>query len=101
MKISGYGEFQQLRKSLQKDDAELRENAERAEKAEEAEGSKSYAVSISPEARRKGKLRMASDFRADKVADVKARLEAGTLVTNESLKSGTQKMITNLISGEL
>lgn len=99
MKISGYGEFQQLRKSAQKDDAHLRENADRAEIAEEAAGSD--AVNISPEARRKGKLRMASDYRQAKVADVKARLESGTLVTEESLKSGTRKMLDNLVSGDL
>ncbi len=97
MKISGYGEFQQMRKASQKDDAHLKETAERAE----AESESSDAVSISPEARRKGKLRMASDYRETRVADVKARLEAGTLVTDESLKSGTRKMLGALFSGEL
>lgn len=100
MKISGYGEFQQLRKSMQMDEAQQRDSAERREKAE-LEAGNSDAVSISPQARRKGKLRMASDFRADKVADVKARLEAGTLVTEESLRSGTRKMVDGLVSGEL
>lgn len=99
MKIQGYGEFQQMRKSSQKDDAQLREAAERYE-ADEAE-SGSDAVSISPEARLKGKLRMASDYREAKVADVKARLEQGTLVNPESLKSGVGKMLGGLISGEL
>ncbi len=99
MKISGYGEFQQMRKMSQKDDASLKENAERAEQNEEFESSD--AVSISPEARRKGKLRMASDFREAKVADVRARMEAGTLGTDESLGSGTQKMLNSLFSGDL
>lgn len=101
MKLQGYGEFQQLRKASQKDDAHLRETAERAE-ADEAEGGiLADAVTISPEARRRGKLRMASDFRQEKVADVKSRLENGTLVTPESLKSGTSKMLSGLLSGEL
>ena len=98
MKISGYGEFQQMRKTSQKDDAQLRETAERAEEASELS---SDAVSISPEARRKGKLRMASDYRQAKVDDVKARMDSGTLVTPESLKRGTQKMLDGLISGDL
>lgn len=100
MKIFGYGEFQQMRKMSQKDDAQLKETAEKAEQNEETAES-ADAVSISPEARRKGKLRMASDFRQAKVADVQARMEAGTLVTPESLKSGTRKMIEGLFSGEL
>lgn len=100
MKISAYGEFQQMRKLSQKDDAHLKETADREKEAAEAQES-SDAVLISPEARRKGKLRMASDFREAKVADVKARLEAGTLVTPESLKSGTRKMLDGMLSGEL
>lgn len=99
MKISAYGEFQQMRKLSQKDDAQLKENADRAK--EKAEEESSDAVVISPEARRRGKLRMASDFRQAKVDDVKARYEAGTLVTPESLKSGTGKMLDSLVSGEL
>ncbi|MCL2001166.1 MAG: flagellar biosynthesis anti-sigma factor FlgM [Planctomycetes bacterium] len=98
MKISGYGEFQQMRKLSQKDDAQLKENAERA--AENAEEN-SDSVLITPAARRKAKLRLASDFRQAKVADVKERLEAGTLVTPESLKSGSKKMLDSLFSGEL
>ena len=101
MKIQGYGEFQQLRKASQKDDAKLRESVDRTE-ADEAEGGVfSDAVSISPESRRRGKLRMASDFRQERVADVKARLEEGVLVTPEALKSGTSKMLSSLLSGEL
>ncbi len=99
MKISGYGELQQMRKMSQKDDATLKENAEKAEQNEEY--SSSDAVSISPEARRKGKLRMASDFREARVADVRARMEAGTLVTPESLRSGARKMLDSLFSGDL
>ncbi len=98
MKISGYGEFQQMRKLAQKDDAQLKENAERA--AENSD-EQSDSVLITPEARRKAKLRQASDFRQAKVADVKARLDAGTLVTPESLKSGAKNMLDSLMTGEL
>ncbi len=98
MKISGYGEFQQMRKASQKDDAQLKENADRNEELQE---NSSDAVSISPEARRKGKLRMASDYRQDKVADVKARLAAGTLVNDETLKAGMRKMLGSMFSGDL
>ncbi len=97
MKISGYGEFQQMRKMSQKDDATLKENADKTEQNEDS----SDAVSISPEARRKGKLRMASDYRAAKVADVRARMEDGTLMTPEAVRSGTEKMLGSLLSGEL
>ncbi len=99
MKISGYGEFQQMRKMSQKDDASLKENAEKADQNEEFESTD--AVSISPEARRKAKLRMASDYRETRVADVRAKMDAGTLVTPESLRSGTRKMLDGMFSGEL
>ena len=99
MRISGYGEFQQMRKLVQKEDEAPAKD--KAEKEEREVGTSSDSVLISPETRRKAKLRQASDFREAKVADVKARLEAGTLVTPESLKSGTRKMLDGLFSGEL
>lgn len=101
MQIHGYGEFQQLRKSSQKDGAAIRgESSDRAERSEDEASGSSDAVTISPEARQKIKMRQASDFRADKVADVKARLEAGTLVTDDALRSGTGKMLNSLVSGD-
>ena len=102
MRLQGYGEFQQMRKMVQKDDSSIKEKAEREEKeAAASSGSSSDSVLISPETKRKMKLRQASDFREAKVADVKARLEAGTLVTPESLRSGTGKMLDSLASGDL
>lgn len=100
MRISGYGEFQQLRKLAQKDDAQLKENADKAEQNAEA-GETADSVLITPEARRKAKLRQASDFRQAKVDAVRARLDAGTLVTPESLKNGAKKMLDSMFSSEL
>ncbi|MDR1518972.1 MAG: flagellar biosynthesis anti-sigma factor FlgM [Planctomycetota bacterium] len=100
MRISGYGEFQQVRKLAQRDDAQLKENAEKAEKAE-SEAAAADSVLISPETRRKAKLRQASDFRQEKVDDVKSRLEAGSLVTPETLASGARKMLDSLYGGYL
>ena len=99
MRISGYGEFQQLRKLSQKDDAHLKETAERAEQTAETAAADSDSVLISPETRRKARLRLASDFRQEKVADVRTRLESGTLVTSEAIKNGTKKMLDSLFSG--
>jgi anti-sigma28 factor (negative regulator of flagellin synthesis) len=100
MRISGYGEFQQLRKLSQKDDAQLKETAERAEQTVETAAANSDSVLISPETRRKAKLRLASDFRQERVDDVRTRLEAGTLVTPEAIENGTRKMLDNLFSGD-
>lgn len=99
MRISGYGEFQQLRKMTQKDDATVKEKAEREER--EVLASDSDSVMISAETKRKMKMRQASDFRETKVADVRARYDAGTLVTPEALESGTRKMLDAMASGEL
>jgi hypothetical protein len=100
MRISGYGEFQQMRKTVQKDDAQSKDKAKKDISEQNIAGSDD-AVQISGEARVKIKMRQASDFREAKVADVKERLDAGTLVTPESLKRGTSRMLNDLISGEL
>lgn len=89
-----------MRKLAQKDDAQLKENAERAEQNAEA-GEATDSVLITPEARRKAKMRQVSDFRQAKVDDVRARLESGTLVTPDTLKNGTKKMLDSLFSGGL
>lgn len=99
MRISGYGEFQQVRKLSQKDDASVKERAEREE--QEVLASDSDSVKISPETMRKMKLRQASDFREAKVADVRSRYEAGTLVTQDALESGTRKILDAMVSGDL
>lgn len=99
MKIAGYGEFHQMRKMVQTDDQKLRETEEK-EKLAETEDS-SDAVSISPEARRKVKLYQASDFRQAKVDAVRARYDAGTLVTPQSLKSGVTKLLDALANGDI
>ncbi|MCC8189157.1 MAG: flagellar biosynthesis anti-sigma factor FlgM [Planctomycetes bacterium] len=98
MKISGYGEFQQMRKMSQKDDAQLKESAERAKENADESGD---AVVISAEGRRKSKLRQAPDVRQAKIDAVRERLENGTLVTPESLKTATTKMLDGLIAGDL
>ncbi len=100
MRISGYGEFQQMRKTVQKDDAQSKDKAKKDLSEQNVTG-QDDAVQISGEARTKIKMRQASDFREAKVADVKERLNAGTLVTPESLKRGTSKMLDGLISGQM
>lgn len=101
MRISGYGEFQQMRKTVQKDDAQSKDKAKKDISEQNITAGSDDAVQISGEARVKIKMRQASDFREAKVADVKERLDAGTLVTPESLKRGTSKMLDGLISGDL
>lgn len=99
MRVSGYGEFQQMRKLVQKEDVlEKEKSGENRETRAAAEGD---AVQISSAARSKAKLRQASDFREEKVRGVREKMESGTLVTDESLRSGTRKMLDSLISGEL
>ena len=101
MKIGGYGEFQQLRRlsHKDKDEAHLKEK-ETLERAEQ-NGKAGDSVLISPETRRKAKLRQASDFRQEKVAEVRAKMEDGSLTNAESLRSGARKMLDSLFRGDL
>lgn len=103
MRISGYGEFQQMRKLVQKDEAQNGKDKAGNDNHESAgiAAGDSDAVQISAAARQKAKLRGASDFREAKVADVREKMLAGTLVTPESLKRGTSKMLDSLIGGDL
>ena len=101
MRISGYGEFQQMPKAVQKDETQYSDKAKKDISDQNGTAGKDDADQISDEARVKIKMRQASDFREAKVADVKERLDAGTLVTPESLKRGTSKMLDGLITGQL
>ncbi|MDR3210840.1 MAG: flagellar biosynthesis anti-sigma factor FlgM [Planctomycetota bacterium] len=99
MKISGYGEFQQMRKLASREDAIERSKKDKTEEATVSEGS-GDAVQISDEARRKIKMRQAPEFREAKVADVRERLEDGSLVNPESLRRGVSRMVTDLIAND-
>jgi anti-sigma28 factor (negative regulator of flagellin synthesis) len=101
MRISGYGEFQQLRRLSQKDkdEAQLKEK-ETLERAEPT-GTAGDSVLISPETRRKAKLSQALDFRQEKVAGVRSKMEDGSLTNPEALRSGTRKMLDSLFQGYL
>ncbi len=103
MRVSGYGEFQQMRKLVSKEDAQTHDSKKANDNEESTSllSSNDDVVQISSEARLKIKMRRAADFRDAKVQDVRERLEAGTLVTPEALKNGTTKMLNSLITGEL
>ena len=102
MRISGYGEFQQMRKLVQKDEAQLgKDKAGHNNDAASLAAGDGDAVQISAEARQKAKLRAVSDLREARVADVRDKMISGTLVTPESLRRGTSKMLDSLIRGDL
>lgn len=103
MRVSGYGEFQQMRKLASKEDAQTK-NKTTSDGSSDNAGAlagDNDAVQISSEARQKIRMRQASDLREARVADVREKMNAGTLVTPESLKRGTAKMLDGLISGDL
>ncbi|MDR1613804.1 MAG: flagellar biosynthesis anti-sigma factor FlgM [Planctomycetota bacterium] len=99
MRVSGYGEFQQMRKLVQKEDALEKDKSGEGRAARAA--SAGDAVQISDAARSKARLRQASDYREARVRNVREKLESGTLVTPESLRGGTRKMLDALVAGEL
>ena len=98
MKINGYGEFNQLRRLVQKDDEKTSGKAAKKAAAESQTAPENGdAVQISPEARMRGKLRSMPEVREAVVARVKAKMDAGTLVTDESIRSGSRKMLESLL----
>lgn len=107
MNIGNFGEFQQLRRSASKEDmkanaaARAYQAAEPEAKAADKEQPRGDAVSISPEARRLGRLSQLPDARADVVADARARLDAGGLDTPEAVERGTRNMLAALFGDDL
>ena len=98
MKIHGYGEFHQMRRLVQKDEEKgsgkdsKKSSAETPVKSENGD-----AVQISQEGRMRGKLRSIPEVRETVIARVKAKMDSGTLVTDESLRSGSRKMLESLL----
>ncbi len=94
MRISGYGEFESVRKSIQKDE---RSQERRTKPADVPSGSTGEdAVQISPLGKFMSKLRTIPEVRTEKVEAARAKLEAGTLVNDESLSDGIRKMLNSI-----
>ena len=95
MKINGYGEFNQMRRLVQKDEEKTsgRDAKKAPVETPPAKSENGDAVQISQESRMRGKLRLIPEAREAVIARVQAKMDAGTLVTDESLRSGGRKML--------
>lgn len=101
MKITGYGEFHQMRKAVQKDEPRGNSGKARDITDQLVSDASSDAVEISPEARFKMKFRQIPDVRQERLDQIKEKMANGTLVTPDSLERGTSKMLLNMLGNTL
>lgn len=97
MRVGGLGEFESLRKVVQKDEKKSQpsQSANRAERAVRQD-----EIELSPSARAFGKLKQIPDVRQERLAEIRAKMEEGTLVTPERVKDGIRSMLEDMLSGQ-
>ena len=95
MKIGGLGDFESIRKASQKD--ESRNTASARMQSSASSESRSDAVQISPKAKMLGMLTQIPELREDKIAEIRAKLEDGTLMTEESVREGITNMLESML----
>lgn len=94
MKIGGFGELENLRRSISRD------NSSRVNKpAKEGDSAKSEntdAVQLSNQAKVLGKLNNTPEIRQEKVASIKEQIAAGEYLTEDKVASGIRGMLGGL-----
>jgi anti-sigma28 factor (negative regulator of flagellin synthesis) len=92
MKVGGFGELENLRKSQnQKDTARTSRRSGRPDGG--GQSRKTDAVELSGPARLMGKLSQVPEIRAERVEAIKGELERGEYLTEEKVKDGIRKML--------
>lgn len=99
MKIGGFGELENVRKAIQKDEPPKALKKD-SSTTSEATGGRDDAASVSNRARdlflrdrMNAKLKQLPDIRADKVKEVLARMNAGEIMTPEAVKESIARML--------
>ncbi len=95
MKIGGLGEFEGVRKTLQKEESAKA----KATPSSVASGApvREDEVRISSQAKVLGKLRKIPDIRQEEIKRILAKQENGMLMTPEAIKESVAKMIDSLL----
>lgn len=95
MKVGGFGELENLRRSAQREDTRAsRQSPTPAEP--QGQGAKTDEVQVSGEARVMGKLSQVPDVRRQKVEAIKQEVAEGRHVTRERLHNGIRKLLQDL-----
>jgi len=94
MKIGGLGEFENIRKAVQKDDPP---KAKPSPTAPRDAVSREDAVEISGSARMLGTLKKIPDVRQEEIDRVLTKLNNGTLMTPEAVRESVARLIENLM----
>lgn len=98
MRISGYGEFESIRKTVQKEDQVQRKQEDDKSKSARAQTSDQAEVSTTARLYQMRdvavkKLEQIPDPRDDKVREVLEKMERGTLMTPDAVKESIGRMI--------
>lgn len=103
MRVGGYGEIENIRKAIQKDDKRM----ERKSSSGSGEGAsvRGDSVEISSEGKQRAvagrasrKLADLPEVRQSKIAQVRAEMADGTLTSEANVKAGIRKMVAALLS---
>lgn len=98
MKVGGLGEFESIRKAMQREEAK-KSPADAASGRADAASRADDAVQISGTAKALGKLRQIPDVRQAEIDRVLKKMENGSLMTPEAVKESVARMLENLLSG--
>ena len=96
MKIGGLGEFEGVRKALQKEESVKNKPAAPSSSTGGAPV-REDEVRISSQAKVLGKLRKIPDVRQEEIKRILAKQDNGTLMTPEAIKESVAKMIDSLL----
>jgi hypothetical protein len=95
MRVQGYGELENVHKSVRKDGAK-KPQPPPAEAGAQKPG-EADAVAISPQARLLAKIRQLPEVRQEEVRKALAKLEDGTLTSPEAVEQGIQDMLREIL----
>ncbi|MHC4870947.1 MAG: flagellar biosynthesis anti-sigma factor FlgM [Planctomycetota bacterium] len=93
MKIGGFGELENLRRSISRD------NSSKVNKSAEGDSAKSGSsdeVQLSDQAKVLGKLNKTPDVRQEKINEIKEQVESGEYLTQDKVASGIRGMLGGL-----
>lgn len=96
MRVGGYGELENIRKLMQKEEGKHRSTPSPVTSSYAA-ATNSDAVEISEQAKMLGKLRQIPDLRQEKIEEVLEELNHGTLMTPEAVKESVARLLEGIL----
>ncbi len=94
MKIGGFGELENIRRAISRDNAPTK--SDKKDKTSQLNAVSKDEVQVSDIAIALGKLKNVPEIREDKVNEIKEQVDAGTYLTPEKVESGIRGLLGGL-----